>query len=623
MMKKIYFLTITSALLAVILSLPKITERILAADKKNEFANTIAETYSVKGPAFLNMYSQIIGYAREESLPEDIKTSKGITTVSFELVGEGPASDNNYEDVLKLEHIIEQTQQQSVERKETLKKIGDTYFDLGKRITHHHYFKAVKLYKRLLKEYPDPQNGNDSVYQNLALSYEGLNFFHEAIATWEKLISSYSSSPLKRSAFFHLAKDLYRVGRYEKAVEAYRNFLNFKEKSGEEKNAWLGLAASYFKLNNYQHAHEGYETVASKWPPFTDVPKEHLFQAGVSAYMCSNHHVALHRFSAFSSLYPYDPLTPKALLMSARSLLALNKTKSALHILSLILERYPQSEEARESIHMVALLGIREREKKIPFHLAAAPYFYDPILSYDILLNTSPKPPKEREDTLLLEKAEGLQKMGYGVESLKTYLSLLDRKPEESIKAETLVKAGKLSSELIDRCYAEGDTLGVLYIYYLSSSRGVFRTEHLHTLIKVAQIMEKSALFSECQKLLNFIKITSTDKKVINEAEEIHSRAGKREKTSPLNLVVAYLEKEATPDVNEITKAINNADEESKRWLLYALVRKLLKENDVKKTAEVTAQIKEGTTQTFWVKLADYTLETMNRIKKYPDLYWR
>ncbi|MCX7816620.1 MAG: tetratricopeptide repeat protein [Syntrophales bacterium] len=578
-------------------------------------------SHYVKVPASSDSDSQIIGYSTEKLGSKDKETSTDVQGISFGMVSASSADNDQEDNLLKLKSLTDPSKLQGMERKEALKKLADTHFELGKRVSHHHLFQAVQIYKQLLKEYPDPQEGNDAIYHNLAISYEGLNFFHEAIASWEKLINGYSSSPLKINALIHIAHDFYRVGRYEKAVEAYRNFINTHQKSNEEKTAWLGLAASYFKLNKYQHAHEAYETIANKWPPFIDVSKEHLFQAGVSAHMCNNHRVALRLLMAFASLHPNDPLTSKALLISARSLLSINKTKAALHILSLILERFPQSEEAWESIHTAALIGIRERDQKIPYHLAAAQYFYDPIHSYDLLLNTTPKPPKEKEDLLLLEKADGLRKMGYEIESLKTCLLLLDKKPEGSIRTDTLIKAAGLSTSLIDRFYAEGDTLAVLYIYYMSASRGVFGPENPQTLLKVAQSLEKLALHGESKKILDFIKYTSTNRNVIREVEDIYSRLSKSEKVSPLIPVVASLENKTTPDPDEISKAINSADEESKRWLLYALARIFMKENDQKKVAEITEKIKEGTPQTFWIKLADYTLVTMHRMKKHPDLY--
>ena len=85
-------------------------------------------------------------------------------------------------------------------------------------------------------------------------------------------------------------------------------------------------------------------------PPPMIKPPDMLMKEAVDHYQSHRLESALEKFSLFLSLYPRDSNAPSAMLAIAGILFEMKRPLSALRIYSRILERYPETPVAIESI---------------------------------------------------------------------------------------------------------------------------------------------------------------------------------------------------------------------------------------------------------------------------------
>lgn len=105
---------------------------------------------------------------------------------------------------------------------------------------------AIKYFREAIKV-SEPED-RDEIYLDIAMEYENLNDFQNAI---DVLLLSIKQNPQNEGAIYELAFCYDQIGDYEKAIDSYSNFI---EENPYSFTAWYNLGNAYSKLENWEKA---------------------------------------------------------------------------------------------------------------------------------------------------------------------------------------------------------------------------------------------------------------------------------------------------------------------------------------------------------------------------------
>jgi len=487
------------------------------------------------------------------------------------------------------------------------RKAADCYHRLGQHLA------AVDHYKYILRQYPDPREGNDEVYLRLVVSYETLKFYHEAVAASQNLLKFYPTSAHGPEALFRLASDLALIGRYEQAAERYEEYLKGHKDGTFVKAALLGLASASFNLGRYDKAAEIFRSYLKQWPAYQEVPQEALFQMGVTAFQVKEFPEAVEFLSSFVSLYPQEPRAGKALYLLGRSLAETGRVKAAAAVLSLLLDRHPNGEEARRAVVYLAALGMRHPQVRVPLYLTGHAPYTDPLGACEGLLSSSFLPRDLEEEVRYHIGGAFLQK-GRSAEALAADMAFLRRFPEGPYAKEVRGRLRETAVGLLKEKHAAQDHLAVAALYFRTAPLGIFGRDEAETLLEVADSLGVLSLREERDRLLNYLRTAVKDKKILARLAE----AVKGPEKTPGG---DFENNEEVPgDPAAFEEALQKTQGEGRRWIIYRMGRSLAKKGDWEGAEKVFSRLKEGTADPFWTKLGDHCLAEVRWRRAHPDL---
>lgn len=112
--------------------------------------------------------------------------------------------------------------------------------------------RSRKMYEKLLALYPD-RSENDRVLYQLAHVNDDEGRMEQAIASLQRLVERYPSSPLRPEAVFRLAEAYYDSNQYRQAQAAYEQAINAKDADLADQ-AIYKLGWVYLSLQEYEKA---------------------------------------------------------------------------------------------------------------------------------------------------------------------------------------------------------------------------------------------------------------------------------------------------------------------------------------------------------------------------------
>lgn len=112
---------------------------------------------------------------------------------------------------------------------------------------------AIKLYKRLLAEYPDYER-NDQVLYQLSRAYEEMAQVEEAMEVLDQMVSTYPNSRHMDEAQFRRAENFFMHKKYLDAEEAYQSVLDIGKGSHFYELAIYKQGWAFFKQDLYEEA---------------------------------------------------------------------------------------------------------------------------------------------------------------------------------------------------------------------------------------------------------------------------------------------------------------------------------------------------------------------------------
>lgn len=540
----------------------------------------------------------------------------------------------------------EDTQKEWGER--ALRHMADCHYYLGEKGSKEHLLIAVEFYKNTLQSFPDPKRENASTYYRLARTYDYLKFYPEALRNYEYLISKYSNSSYASEAIFRIGELHFLTGKYNQAIEKLVAYL-IKNRGGDyAKQAFYLIADCYYKTKQSANAEVWFRDAQKKWSDLADIPKEVVMDLGVHKYSLRRYDEAIEAFSFYVNMYSQDEKLKEVLLLLANSYKATDQISAALPIFNLIIDKYPESKEATESIMMMASLGVEKPGVKVVLSLNNVNYYKQPLDAYDAILRKNPT--GEFAELATLRKADALQKMHRNKKAADVYLEFLNTYPSSKVVGEAREGFKAASAGLIDDYFDKKDYLAVAYIYFQAYKAIRIQNDEYKQVSKIALSLKELGLTEHYLNLLKDYKKVGKDEQTLNrvildiaegqmsqgkydEAQKTLEELNIRPSVKDSGLIMAIKKNQAAISYKKgvYDKAIvnyddvvrsgqNSNDPELRYWSQFYTGKSYLK---MEKNADAQKTFAEIKTQSgpdgFWTKVVDYCVEDQKWWDKYGE----
>ena len=535
-----------------------------------------------------------------------------------------------------------------VTRKDTAKDLGeralrhmaDCHFYLGEKGRRNHLLLAVEFYKNTLQSFPDQARDNNLVYLRLAKSYEHLNNNYDALRYYEDLLVKYPRSAHVPEAFFKTGLLLHKTGKYGPAADKLLAYLMKYRGGAFAKQAYYLVADCYYKTQQSASAEVWFRDAQKKWPDFKDIPKEVIKDMGHHKYAMRSYSEASKIFSYYANVYPNDEKIKEVMLALAHSYKAAEQIAAALVIYNLIIDKYPTSGEAMESIMAMASLGLDKPGIKVFFAAGHFHYYKKPLEAYNLLLAKNQT--GEIAEKALLQKGNALHKLKQDKAAVDAYLEFLKKYPQSKMRDETKKNLKLASVSLIGESYRKGDYLAVADIYFKAYSVVPLQPDEYEIVDKIAVSLNNIGLSDDCIRLLknyrnickdgrtigrinNRIVETETGRAKYNEAEKILSESLLQ--TSPKNKTdLAAIKKDMAGIADRDRKRLHEAalspssSPDHKYWSMLQMGQDYLKQGNYSEAQKIFARIKaESGPEGFWTRIIDYQVSDQQWWDKYGE----
>jgi TolA-binding protein len=540
----------------------------------------------------------------------------------------------------------EDTQKEWGER--ALRHMADCHYYLGEKGSKEHLLIAVEFYKNTLQSFPDPKKENASTYYRLARTYDYLKFYPEALRNYEYLISKYSNSSYASEAIFRIGELHFLTGKYNQAIEKLVAYL-IKNRGGDyAKPAFYLIADCYYKTKQSANAEVWFRDAQKKWSDLADIPKEVVMDLGVHKYSLRRYDEAIEAFSFYVNMYSQDEKLKEVLLLLANSYKATDHISAALPIFNLIIDKYPESKEATESIMMMASLGVEKPGVKVVLSLNNVNYYKQPLDAYDAILRKNPT--GEFAELATLRKADALQKMHRNKKAADVYLEFLNTYPSSKVVGEAREGFKAASAGLIDDYFDKKDYLAVAYIYFQAYKAIRIQNDEYKQVSKIALSLKELGLTEHYLNLLRDYKKVGKDEQILNrvildiaegqmsqgkydEAQKTLEELSIRPSVKDSGLIMAIKKNQAVisykkgvydkamVNYDDVARSGQNSnDPELRYWSQFYTGKSYLK---MEKNADAQKTFAEIKTQSgpdgFWTKVVDYCVEDQKWWDKYGE----
>jgi TolA-binding protein len=210
------------------------------------------------------------------------------------------------------------------------------------------------------------------------------NFFQDALNEFNKILTSFTNSPLVGKAFLDRGWCLWSQGKIADSQDAFSNAverLPFSEEQAEARFKW---ADTQFETRHFADAVTNYNFIAAKYIDLAPAKEHHLieralYQSGRAALEETNLVAAMSALKNILEWYPDGFAGPSSLLLTGQGLAGQNDAAGARKLFAEFEERYPTNSLLPE----VRLAIARSYEKEGNWDAA--------ITNYDIWADAFPR----------------------------------------------------------------------------------------------------------------------------------------------------------------------------------------------------------------------------------------
>ncbi len=551
----------------------------------------------------------------------------------------GELKDKNYEKALvTFKEFVARPDTGSDLGERALRHMADCHFFLGEKGSKEHQSLAVKFYQNTLQSFPDERRENAAVYFRLARTFEFLDNFLEAMKNYENLLNKYPQSVYVSEASFRIGSLLHKTGKYGLASDKLIAYL-LKYRGGTfSKQAFYLVADCNYRMQQSASAEVWFHDAQKKWPNFSGVPKEVIWDMGQHKYSVRSYVEAGKIFSFYANIYPNDEKIKEVLLLLAHSYKAADQISAALNIYNLIIDRYPESREATESILAMASLGIDKPGYRVFFAAGNFQYYKAPLEAYNLLLKKNST--GEIAENALLQKGNALYKLKQNKAAIDTYLEFFKMHSQSKMANEARRGLKQAAVALIDESFRKNDFFTVSDTYFKAYIAVPLQPEEYETVDKIAVSLRNVGLIDDCIRLLknfkNICKDSKTAAKIRNRIAEAEIGSGKFDEaekvlheslaqTSPKNKKSLASIKKDMAGLAE-RKRVNDAAStqspgaDNRYWSMIQMGQDHLKKGEYAEAQKIFTKVKtESGPESFWAKIADYCAADREWWDKYGD----
>jgi TolA-binding protein len=394
-----------------------------------------------------------------------------------------------YEDALsKFKEIIKTEKNEAV-----MRRIADCYYFLGEKGDKRHVLEAIDQYRDIIQNYPGPKKENAQAIYRLAESYSRLNFHYEALMEFKNLYSKYPESNYIAESLYMMGEMYYKARKFSEAVGTFKEYIKRFPDGKRVRDAHFSVGNCYSQMRQFNDADVWYNNALEKWPALENIPEDTLLKLGAHCLQTGKYDNALEFFFVYLNLFPNGKHCRDTLYKIARSFEAMGQLRFALKALSLVVERYPGSGEAQKSALIMANIGVKDTEIKLPAYiLPGMDYYVAPIETYEKMAGKLPD--LDMEEELMFRKGDALIKRKKYRQAFNNYCLLLDRFPYGTHKKAGEKKLVLSAGRLIDDLYSKKDYIAVSDVYFNSDKEVLLKNGDFDLLFKIGSSLKEMGL---------------------------------------------------------------------------------------------------------------------------------
>ncbi|UCF64662.1 MAG: tetratricopeptide repeat protein [bacterium] len=238
-----------------------------------------------------------------------------------------------------------------------------------------YYMQAIETWDRLATNYPESDLAVEGLY-NIGDIYFRADHFADADSVYQLIISRYPGHALAVESALKLAQSSYNAGDYEGAIERYQAFINTYPDHEKNKEALEGIQLSYYQLGQLDQASATLQKVVEQTAN-SDLAIDARYRIAVNHYQEKNYQTAIEAFKEILTLYPNSSYAVDAQFALSKCYIAEENYKSASEELLRFVQYFPQSPQLPEA-HFLLGVGYYQLES----YLSAIDNFNEVIQKY-------------------------------------------------------------------------------------------------------------------------------------------------------------------------------------------------------------------------------------------------
>jgi TolA-binding protein len=434
----------------------------------------------------------------------------------------------NYEEAgRELKHVIDRKGIELGAKEPALRLIAECHYFLGQKGSKREYLIAIELFKEYIAKYPGDGDEHAEIQYKLAKSYENLDFHYEAKREYEILYAKYPQSAFVPESIFMAGEIGYRIKRFDDAAVKLKEYVSKYPDGGYVKKALFKIAGCYSQLQQTQEADHWYKEALKRWPDYDSIPRLDILNLAFHYFRNHQYENAVEMYFLYANLYPQDENIKNVLYDAARSLMEMRQYAIALKVFNLVIERYPHSRQAWESVVIMANLGVRQPGIKLPIFMVGADYYNEPIRTYNFMLKKFPF--GDLTEGLFFQRGIALWMAGRYKEAFNNNIFLINQFPRGRYKTETMANLTQNIEYLVGDAYGRGDYIYVSDIYFRAKDKEIHKYRDIKVGLQVGESLKRLGFYGEALKVFSDLlrEASGPDKGQIRlQLAECHTRRG-------------------------------------------------------------------------------------------------
>jgi len=451
-----------------------------------------------------------------ETLDPDLSKSKKLYETAMSDFTAG-----RFKDALgKFKKIVKTEKNETV-----MRRIADSYYLLGEKGDERYFLEAIEQYRNVIRNYPESKKENEQAIYRLAQSYSRSNLDFKALIEFKKFCLRYSESGDFPESLYMIGKLHHKTGDFNDAIKGFKAYIKKFPEGRHVREVYFNIGDCYSRMNQFNDADVWYGKALKRWPTLEDLPEDTLSTLGAHYFQGKNYNEAQRVLFIYLNLFSKGKNGKTALYTIARSFEKMGHLPLALKTLSLLVDRYPGSKEARKSALIMANAGVKDPGIKLPTQIFSGMENYrDPIKAYDKIKGKFLDLDKEEE--LIFQKGYALIKKKRYQEAFDNSRIQLNRFPKgkygKAGKENLILSAGGL----IDDYYSKKDYLAVSDLYFNFDRNALLGNGSFDRLFKIGNSLKQIDLSDPAAEIF----------------EEMINRFPKDKRVNPLLLTLAELD---------------------------------------------------------------------------------